>query len=51
MDRFAVRKKFLHIDCFYDGMCDAEFVEYEIAEVEEIPKFIDEEIKKLKAER
>jgi len=48
-DRFAAREKFLHIDCFYDGMCDADFVEYEIAKVEEILKFVDEEIKKLEA--
>jgi len=48
-DRFAAREKFLHIDCFYDAMCDAEFVEYEISKVEEILKFIDEEIKKLGA--
>jgi len=48
-DRFAAREKFLHIDCFYDAMCDADFVEYEIAKVEEILKFIDEEIKKLRA--
>jgi len=47
-DRFAAREKFLHIDCFYDGMCDAEFVEYEISKVEEILRFVDEEIKKLR---
>jgi len=47
-DRFAAREKFLHIDCFYDGICDAEFVEYEISKVEEILRFVDEEIKKLR---
>jgi len=30
-------------------MCDAEFVEYEISKVEEILRFVDEEIKKLGA--
>jgi len=50
-DRFAAREKFLHIDCLHDDMCDADIVEYEISKAEEILKFIDEEIKKLKAER
>ncbi|ADM27539.1 paREP8 [Ignisphaera aggregans DSM 17230] len=47
-DGFAAREKFLHIDCFYDGICDAEFVEYEISKVEEILRFVDEETKKLR---
>jgi len=50
-DRFAAREKFLHIDCLRDGMCDANFVEYEITKAEEILKFVDEEIKKLGASR
>jgi len=48
-DRFAAREKFLHIDCFYDGMCDAEFVEYEISKAEEILKFVDEEVRRFRA--
>jgi len=47
-DRFAAREKFLHIDCFYDGICDADFVEYEISKAEEILRFVEEEIKKLR---
>jgi len=48
-DRFAAREKFLHIDCLRDGMCDADFVEYEITKVEEILKFVDEEIRRFRA--
>jgi len=48
-DRFAAREKFLHIDCLRDSMCDAEFVEYEISKVEEILKFVDEEIRRFRA--
>jgi len=51
MNGFAAHKKFPRIDRFHDSTCDAEFVEYEIAEVEEIPRFVDEEVRKLKAER
>lgn len=37
-DRFAAREKFLHIDCYYDGVCDEEFVKYELEKVREILK-------------
>jgi hypothetical protein len=40
-DRFAAREKLLHIDCFYDGMCDEEFVSRELAKVEEMLREIE----------
>ena len=30
------REKFLHIDCFYDGLYDEDFVRRELDEVKEI---------------
>ncbi len=35
-DRYAAREKFLHIDCFYDGLCDEDFVRRELDKVREI---------------
>ena len=35
-DRYAAREKFLHIDCFYDGLCDEDFVRKELDKVREI---------------
>ncbi|WP_243675349.1 hypothetical protein [Vulcanisaeta distributa] len=35
-DRYAAREKFLHIDCFYDGLCDEEFVRKELDKVREM---------------
>jgi hypothetical protein len=40
-DRFAARKKLLHVDCFYDGMYNEEFVSREIAKVEEMLRKIE----------
>ncbi|MFZ8788461.1 MAG: hypothetical protein ACO2OZ_02195 [Acidilobaceae archaeon] len=40
-DRFAAREKLLHIDCFYDGMCDEEFVSRELVKVEEMLREIE----------
>jgi len=44
-DRFAAREKFLHIDCFYDGICDEEFVLKELRKVEEMLREIEDIIK------
>ncbi|WP_243668486.1 hypothetical protein [Vulcanisaeta sp. JCM 16161] len=35
-DRYAAREKFLHIDCFYDGLCDEDFVRRELDKVREM---------------
>ncbi len=35
-DRYAAREKFLHIDCFYDRLCDEDFVRKELDKVREI---------------
>jgi hypothetical protein len=35
-DRLAAREKFLHVDCFHDGLCDDRMVEHELEKVEEI---------------
>jgi hypothetical protein len=40
-DGFAAREKLLHIDCFYDEMCDEEFVSRELAKVEEMLREIE----------
>jgi len=44
-DRFMARAQGLHIDCFYDGLCDDEFVEEEIKKVEDIIDFVETEVK------
>jgi hypothetical protein len=44
-DRFAAREKLLHIDCFYDGICDEEFVSRELVKVEEMLREIESLIK------
>lgn len=46
-ERFMARSQGLHIDCFYDGICDHLFVEDEIAKVEEIIRSIEERIRKI----
>ena len=35
-DKYAAREKFLYIDCFYDGLCDEDFVRKELDKVREI---------------
>jgi len=44
-DRFMARARGLHIDCFYEGLCDDEFVEEEIRKVEDIIDFVEREVK------
>ncbi len=46
-ERFMARSQGLHIDCFYDEICNHLFVEDEIAKVEEIIRSIGEQIKKI----
>ncbi|ADN51440.1 hypothetical protein [Vulcanisaeta distributa] len=35
-DRYAAKEKFLHIDCFYDGLYDEDFVRRKLDKVREI---------------
>jgi len=44
-DRFMARAQGLHIDCFYDGLCDDKFVEKEIRKVEDMIDFIEKEVR------
>ena len=46
-ERFAAREKFLHIDCFYDGLCDEEFVLRELDKVEKMLREIESMIEEI----
>jgi len=46
-ERFATREKFLHIDCFYDGLCDEEFVLRELDKVEKMLREIESMIEEI----
>jgi hypothetical protein len=46
-ERFAAREKFLHIDCFYDGLCDEEFVLRELDKIEKMLREIENMIEEI----
>ncbi|ACB40053.1 DUF5618 family protein [Pyrobaculum neutrophilum] len=48
VDRFAAREKLLHIDCFYDGMCDEQYVREYLKDVEDILDEVRRRLQRLK---